>query len=254
MTSPNQPGWYDDPQNPNAQRYWDGQNWTPHRQRKPAAQPVQPSAMSAPPPQPPPPDPSGATLPPPPAYAAAEPEQGDGVPTEPPPPVWPPPGSYPQGAGTQSPSEGLAAATGFAAKPTITAWLLFGGFVLAVIATFLPFVTVSAPIAGSVEVSARGDALGPVFVLVAVAAAFAYPVLSQSQLAVWRLIGLSVVVGLLGILMIHWFSDASSSDDDGVNVSPASGLLLYGAAVIAMVVAVVRLWMVRRSQTQNRGY
>lgn len=34
MTTPHQPGWYDDPQNPNAQRYWDGQNWTPHRQRK----------------------------------------------------------------------------------------------------------------------------------------------------------------------------------------------------------------------------
>ncbi|WP_083746416.1 DUF2510 domain-containing protein [Mycobacterium terramassiliense] len=35
MTSPNQPAWYDDPQDPNAQRYWDGQGWTPHRQRKP---------------------------------------------------------------------------------------------------------------------------------------------------------------------------------------------------------------------------
>lgn len=33
MTTP-QPGWYDDPENPNGQRYWDGQNWTPHRQRK----------------------------------------------------------------------------------------------------------------------------------------------------------------------------------------------------------------------------
>jgi Domain of unknown function (DUF4333)/Protein of unknown function (DUF2510) len=27
-------GWYDDPQDSNAQRYWDGQNWTPHRQQK----------------------------------------------------------------------------------------------------------------------------------------------------------------------------------------------------------------------------
>lgn len=62
MTTPSQPGWYDDPQNSNAQRYWDGQNWTPHRQRKPAGQPPPP-----PPPRPPlPPGPPRPTLPPPP--------------------------------------------------------------------------------------------------------------------------------------------------------------------------------------------
>jgi hypothetical protein len=55
MTASTQPGWYDDPEDPNAQRYWDGNDWTPHRQRKPA---------SASPPAPPPPPPS---LPPPPA-------------------------------------------------------------------------------------------------------------------------------------------------------------------------------------------
>jgi hypothetical protein len=58
MTTPN-PGWYGDPEDPNAQRYWDGQEWTPHRQRKttsasagqPAAQtPQQPPAPPAPPP------------------------------------------------------------------------------------------------------------------------------------------------------------------------------------------------------------
>lgn len=54
MTTSTQPGWYDDPEDPNAQRYWDGNYWTPHRQRKPA---------SAPPPTPPPPP----NLPPPPA-------------------------------------------------------------------------------------------------------------------------------------------------------------------------------------------
>ncbi|HZU47122.1 MAG TPA: DUF2510 domain-containing protein, partial [Mycobacterium sp.] len=51
MTTPNQPGWYDDPQDPNAQRYWDGQEWTPHRQRKPAAGGRQ---QASPPPSPPP--------------------------------------------------------------------------------------------------------------------------------------------------------------------------------------------------------
>ena len=43
MTTPNQPGWYDDPLDPNAQRYWDGNDWTPHRQRKPASGFGQPS-------------------------------------------------------------------------------------------------------------------------------------------------------------------------------------------------------------------
>lgn len=42
MTTPNQPGWYDDPQDSNAQRYWDGQDWTPHRQRKPNVRAARP--------------------------------------------------------------------------------------------------------------------------------------------------------------------------------------------------------------------
>jgi len=62
MTTSTPAGWYDDPQNPNAQRYWDGQNWTPHYQRKPpSAQtpkptlpPPLPTAVSAAPPPPPP--------------------------------------------------------------------------------------------------------------------------------------------------------------------------------------------------------
>ncbi|WP_082958202.1 DUF2510 domain-containing protein [Mycobacterium alsense] len=52
MTTPNQPGWYDDPQDSNAQRYWDGQSWTLHRQRKPAARPAPPPPQG---PQAPPP-------------------------------------------------------------------------------------------------------------------------------------------------------------------------------------------------------
>lgn len=53
MTTPRQPGWYDDPDDANAQRYWDGQNWTPHRQRKPTSGPAQPPPPPAD--QPPPP-------------------------------------------------------------------------------------------------------------------------------------------------------------------------------------------------------
>jgi hypothetical protein len=42
MTSSNGAGWYDDPNDSSAQRYWDGQEWTPHRQRKQSSGSVQP--------------------------------------------------------------------------------------------------------------------------------------------------------------------------------------------------------------------
>ena len=66
MTMPDQPGWYDHPDDSNAQRYWDGQDWTPHRQRKPASRPARPSVMPTPAQQPPPPPnpPSPPGLPP----------------------------------------------------------------------------------------------------------------------------------------------------------------------------------------------
>lgn len=69
MTTPRQPGWYDDPQDSNAQRYWDGQGWTPHRQRKPLARqtraPVTPTVLQPPPSNLPPPPPRPPNLPPP---------------------------------------------------------------------------------------------------------------------------------------------------------------------------------------------
>jgi Protein of unknown function (DUF2510) len=73
MTTPQQPGWYDDPHDSNAQRYWDGQDWTPHRQRKPISAPTPPPVMPA---QPPPPPPVMPTQPPPPLPV---------TPTQPPP-------------------------------------------------------------------------------------------------------------------------------------------------------------------------
>ena len=52
MTTSIQPGWYDNPEDSNEQRYWDGQAWTPHRQRKGVAPPPPPVAAVAPPPPP----------------------------------------------------------------------------------------------------------------------------------------------------------------------------------------------------------
>jgi hypothetical protein len=52
MTTP--AGWYEDPENSNTQRYWDGQNWTPHRGRKNTTPTTHQSAPAAAPPPPPP--------------------------------------------------------------------------------------------------------------------------------------------------------------------------------------------------------
>jgi hypothetical protein len=77
MTTSQQPGWYDDPNDSKAQRYWDGNAWTPHRQRKPVSQ-----ATTPPPPLPP----SLPTQPAPPV-----------VHSQLPPPVLPPPPANQQG-------------------------------------------------------------------------------------------------------------------------------------------------------------
>jgi Protein of unknown function (DUF732)/Protein of unknown function (DUF2510) len=75
-----QPGWYDDPEDASAQRYWDGGDWTPHRQRKPISQSTQPPPPDLPPPPLPPPPPaassSGAEYPPPPSGAEYPPPGG----------------------------------------------------------------------------------------------------------------------------------------------------------------------------------
>jgi hypothetical protein len=233
MTTPRQPGWYDDPHDANAQRYWDGQGWTQHRQLKPL------------PPGPRPPAPAGPTQP---------------VPSPTPPPprqAWPPPSPPIQGAGAEMASDGLATVKGFAAKLSIAGWLVFAGLVIAVVATFSPFATVSINVFGMTfgarEVSATGTARFVVFLLVALAVWLAWPTLSGSAVADGRLIGLSVVVFLLIVVVVVSYLDVSENNGKGegiVKVSPAFGLLLYGAGVVVIAVGVVWLWM-DRSQTQK---
>lgn len=86
MTAPQQPGWYDDPNDANAQRYWDGDDWTPRRKRKVASgstpQPVAaPPALSRPSAAPPPPPPPPSALPPP--VAGAQPQLAPAPPAPP---------------------------------------------------------------------------------------------------------------------------------------------------------------------------
>jgi hypothetical protein len=76
MPTSTQPGWYDDPEDSNSQRYWDGQDWTPHRHPKPISQPPPPTGLPAQP-APPPPSPG---QPPSPHQQARWPLPGGGPP------------------------------------------------------------------------------------------------------------------------------------------------------------------------------
>jgi len=302
MTTPNQPGWYDDPQDPNAQRYWDGRAWTPHRQRKanaqaarppvtpqqqsppaPSAAPTQVTPLPTPPPRrdlppsaaqtraaplpppprayapPPPPNrPRQAdNRPPPPGYSPPQARPGPNPPAQPASQQWQPPEPQNPGGAAQTASDGVAAVKGVASTISVPAWIVLGGLLVTVISIFLPFATVSLRLFGrtltSHGVAADGTAKLVVIVLAAVAAFLALPVLSGSHIPAGRLIGLSVVVGLLGALTFVWFHTVSTKNSEGegfVDVAPAFGLWVYAAAVIVTAVGVVVLWM-DRSKTKQ---
>jgi hypothetical protein len=153
--------------------------------------------------------------------------------------------------------DGLATVKGFAGKMSVSAWIVLGGLVATVIATFLPFATVSLKLFGrtltSRDVPADGTAKVVVIVLAAAAVLLALPALSGSPVSVARLIGLSVVVGVLGGLTFVWYNTVSAKNNEGegfVAVTPAFGMLVYGAAVIVAGVGVVLLWIDRSKNKQ----
>ena len=176
-------------------------------------------------------------------------------------PPPPPTGSAPENLGP-------ATAKGITAKFSVAAGLLFGGFVIAAIAMFLPWVTVTAnsPLGGSLyQVDAspfKGGWIFAVLLVIAGAAWLAWPTVSGVQMSVQRLAGLSAVVCLLiGCFLIGFVDYVSGVAEKqkvtadsgealtglgaGVDVSMGFGLLLYTAAVVAIVVGVVRVWINR---------
>ena len=194
MTTPRQPGWYDDPHDSNAQRYWDGQDWTPHRQRKPLSRPTQAPVTPTPPQSPP------SNLPPPPP------------PPSPPTPV------------TQSPvtSEGKSGArkvwfilAGLALSLVIAA--LVAGRVL--LGTFLPGLLVIAAIA-------------IIAVTVAIRSGQSVPRKAMIVTATVLVVALAVPASLKVVYPVyhHFFGDGSSqaapssqaSSDESPQASPSS--------------------------------
>jgi hypothetical protein len=157
-------------------------------------------------------------------------------------------------------SDGLAQVKGVVGNFSMTAWVLVAGLITTFIGTFFPYASVSVNALGSSvilqQVSANGPARFVVIFLVAAAAALAWPALSGSQAAVWRLIGLSVAVAALAGLMVVWFTNVSTSNQEGegvVDVSPGFGLLLYGAGVVITAVGVIRLWLLRSRTSPNQA-
>ncbi len=259
MTTSDQPGWYDDPEDSNAQRYWDGQEWTPHRQRKSITQhapsPPPPTPPTAGPSQPPPPSypPPAMPPPPPPDYQAGYPPPA--MPPPPsaeyqsgyPPPAMPPPPSaeyqsgYPPPPAASGPSygsrSGFGSPTQIAVPKSVDPWLIAGGAVVAVISTFLTWFTVKGDALGMTVVSENfsppGALIFVVVLLIAIAGALAWPLFAGTILSLWRLAGLSVVVVLLlGLVVANWVNGASATGNDGdssVSLTPAFGVLLYVA-------------------------
>ena len=257
------PGWYDDPHDRNALRYWDGRQWTPQQQRKAAV----------PPPPPPPPLPSYGA-PPPPSNPGAPPP-GYGTPAPPVPPGYgqppQPPGQAGYGsqfasAGSQPASQAGAAAKNFAANLSVPGWLIYGGCLAAFIGVFMPWVTVSASviIQVSANVSPSQQPAVMIFLLavIVVTAGLAWSVLSAAPaVPAGRLTGLAASAGalILGVLLgIYWyFSGASEiSNQLGgsgmdlssmVSVSLNFGFILYTAGVAVVIAGVVMLWRKRPS-------
>ena len=156
----------------------------------------------------------------------------------------------------QMPSVSVATVKQTLGRLSVTAWLLFGGGVVAAIAIFFPWqtITITANELGLGDLGTDNSGLAggtrfAVLLVIAAAVWLAWPTQSGLAMSVRRLTALSVVVGLLvGAFILGYFG---VSDNNRINAgsgdsfSAGFGLLLYTAAVVAIVVGVVRVWMHR---------
>jgi hypothetical protein len=244
------------PQGPGWWQASDG-NWYPPEQRPSSAAPPPPSPAS----------PSG----PPGFYPAGQATETPATPVapqswSPPPPAapqYPVPAGYPAPGG-QTFGSAQSAFAGAIAKVPPTGWLLFGGFVVAAISFFLPWISASyGPISKSASPwEFDGGVSGLFFLILAAGAALSLMIFTRPQSQRPILIGLTVVVGVLAIHLIYnWvtynsqLSQVKGDDPDlsGVNFSPGFGLFVYTAAIAFLAVRVVMLWT-GRSKAQPRAF
>ena len=137
-----------------------------------------------------------------------------------------------------------------AARLPLPGWLLFGGLLVAILASFLPFFSITVTGLNISEgVGMKGAFRVVVFLLVALAVGLAVPMFTGSALDSRRLIGITVAVALLIGLGILAYSVNSSPEGlenvAGLDVSPAFGFYLYFLGIIAATAGVVMFWMQR---------
>jgi hypothetical protein len=137
-------------------------------------------------------------------------------------------------------------------KLSATARFIFGGLVVAAIGIFFPWQSVSGGNLGYSLTSSGALAGGgrfAILVLVALAMWLSWPTHAGLPMSVKRTIGLSVVVGLMILLDIVAYAGVAHNNHanagSGFKFSPGFGLLVYTAAVIAVAIGVVRVWMHR---------
>jgi hypothetical protein len=135
--------------------------------------------------------------------------------------------------------------------------LLFGGFALAIISSFLTWETMTTTVSALdtplyTDTKIIGLSAAAKFVVLAVigvAAWLAWPIFAKSSVSAKRLAGLSGVAVLFVLFSVGWFISVSGDNTNGVNASVGLGYLLYTAAAVAIAVGIVRTW-VDRSKTQ----
>lgn len=168
-------------------------------------------------------------------------------------PQYPAPGGYPSPGG-QNFGNAQAVFASALTKVPLAGWLLFGGFVVAQISFFLPWIRASyGPISKSASPwEFAGGMSGVFFLVLAAGAALSLMIFTRPQSHRPLLIGLSAVVGLLAMHLIYnWvtynsqMTEAKSEDPDlsGVSFSPGFGLFVYTLAIAFLAVRVVIMWM-----------
>lgn len=215
---------------------------------------------------PPPPAPAG-----PPGYQPGT--QSTGTPAtpvapqswSPPPPAapqYPAPPGYPAPGG-QTFGNAQAGFTAGLAKVPLGAWLLFGGFVVAVISLFFPLVTANFNgQTGSASFWSEGGVVYVIFLLLVAGAVLSVTTFVRPQSQRRTLIGLTVLISLLAIQVIYNWTTYDSQmaevkrdnpDISDVNFSPGFGLFLYTAAIVFLAVRIVMYWT-GRSKAQPQAY